>query len=247
MTQGAYLLPLCVEWAILVTSLVPLVAWRIGNKHPNIAIFSLFAALLSAVVAVLLGLWIALASLGDLWMRLSAEPASRHDPSAVGLALLTAMAPWALLALAGITIALVNLRIEPAITSAKAIHPRMVSALTTTGDFEGVRLASVPTEAAISFTTRVEGHSTIVVSTGALARLTATELEAVHWHELGHIRLSHNALKLVAQALNQVTPRIAASRVFASRLEALCELAADNFAAKRISRELLGAARAKFD
>jgi Zn-dependent protease with chaperone function len=243
---SAYLLPLCVEWVILVTTLVPMLAWRFGDSRPNLAIGALFSTLGSAVVATALALLLASSSVLDLWSRLSAEPASQHRTAAILPALLTAMAPWALLALAGITIAIVNLRIEPAISAAKALHPRLASAVEVTGEFGGVLIGVVTAATALSFTTKIAGKQCIVVSSAALATLTDAELEAVYWHELGHIRGRHNSLKLVAQALQQVVPRIAASRVLVARLDALAELAADNFALKHVNRQTLLAARAKF-
>ncbi|MEY4450312.1 MAG: hypothetical protein RLZZ304_687 [Actinomycetota bacterium] len=247
MTPTAYLLPLCVEWVILVTSLVPLVGWRGGNKHPNIAIFALFAALASAIVAALTAMVLAAFSVADLWTALAAEPVSEHDAGTVVRALFAAMAPWALLALAGITIAIVNLRIEPALQAARELHPRLEAAITPAADFQGVATGIVRAPAVLSFTTRTAGRATILLSSRAIDVLTDAEREAVLWHELGHIRGRHNALKLVAQALRQVAPRIAASAVLVDRLETLCEVAADNFAAKHVNRQTLMTARAKFD
>lgn len=247
MTPTAYLLPLCVEWVILVTSLVPLVGWRGGNKRPNLTIFSLFAALTSAVVAALAAITLAALSVVDLWTTLAAEPVSQHDAAKVLPAMLAAMAPWALLALAGITIAIVNLRIEPAIQAARQLHPRLEAAIKPAGDFHGVSTGIVQAPAVLSFTTRAGGQPTIVLSSGAIEVLSEEERDAVCWHELGHIRGRHNALKLIAQALRQVAPRIAASAVLVARLEVLCEIAADNFAVKHVSRQTLLTARAKFD
>lgn len=247
MTPTAYLLPLCVEWVILVTSLVPLVGWRGGNKRPNIAIFALFAALTSAVLAGLVAIVLAASTVAELWMTLSAEPVEQHDAATVLPALLAAMAPWALLALAGITIAIVNLRIEPAIQAARQLHPRLEAAIKPAADFHGVATGIVQSPAVLSFTARVAGRPTIVLSSRAIEMLSDHERDAVCWHELGHIRGGHNALKLVAQALRQVAPRIAASAVLVARLETLCEIAADNFAVKHVNRQTLLTARAKFD
>ena len=247
MNPSAYLLPLCVEWVILITSLVPLVGWRGGNKRPNIAIFLLFAALGSAILAGLAAIVLAASSVIDLWSTLATEPVSERELGGLIPALFAAMAPWALLALAGITIAIVNLRIEPAIQAARQLHPRLEVAIKPAADFQRVATGIVQAPAVLSFTTRTAGRPTIVLSSRAIELLTGDELEAVCWHELGHIRGRHNALKLVAQALRQVAPRIAASAVLVARLETLCEIAADNFATKHVSRQDLLTARAKFD
>ena len=239
-------LPLCIEWVLLVTSLVPLVAPGRGRNTPNIAIFSLFATLTSAVVALAVALAVALQNLVQLWQHLVRIPASQHNPEHIWPALLVATAPWALLALAGITVALINMRLEPAIHLARAAHPHLVAALTGRGSTAGIEYSTIATPAVVTFTTRANGRSVIVVSTGAIAALTADELEAVLWHERGHQLGRHNALKGAAAVLAQLTPRIAATRVLVNELDALCEAAADRYTLKHTSHQTLLAARAKF-
>ena len=246
MSLSPIALPLAIEWVLLVTSLVPLVAPGRGNNAPNIAIFSMFAALSSAVVALLLAVTVALQSLFNLWQHLVQIPASQHNPGHLVPALLLAAAPWALLAGAGISIALINQRLEPAVVAARAAHPQIVATLTPGGTAAGIQYSTIATPAVLSFTTRANGRPTIVVSSGALTALTQGELEAVLWHERAHLRGHHNALKTTAALLAQLTPRIAASLVLVNELERLCEAAADRYALKHTSHQLLLAARAKF-
>ncbi|MDE2386992.1 MAG: M56 family metallopeptidase [Actinomycetales bacterium] len=241
------LMPLAVEWVILVTTLVPLVG-RGGrgraNNHPTIVIFVLFSALASAIAGAAIALLIACQSVLALWRELSNSPASHRSAEKTLIALGASFAPWILLALAGITIALVNQRLEPHLLSARALTPRIESLFTTRGRFHGVEFLAVESPAHISFTTRIHGRNAIVLSTHTLATLTQKQLDAVLWHELGHIRLGHYWLKFAAKTLAALTPRIVASRVLVERLEELAEVAADNFAARRVGHTLLAETRA---
>ena len=86
----------------------------------------------------------------------------------------------------------------------------------------------------------------ILISSQALDVLTARELDAVLWHELGHLRAGHNQLKQLAGLVNSISPWFAASKALVTEVERLTEMDADNFAAQRVPRELISATRAKF-
>ena len=249
MNLSPLLMPIAVEWVILITTLVPLVGRGVrgrANKHPNIAIFTLFSALASAIAAACIALLIACQSVFALWHELSDSPASHRSIEKTLLALGASFAPWILLATAGITIALVNQRLEPHIRTARALAPRIESILASRGEFHGIEYLAVESPGHISFTTRIHGRNAIVLSTHTLATLNQHQLDAVLWHELGHIRLGHYWLKLAAKTMAALTPRIVASRVLVERLDELAEVAADNFAARRVGRALLAETRALF-
>ena len=246
MTLPPLLLPLAVEWVILVTTLVPQVARNRGDRHPNLAIFSLFAALTSAGLASLLALVIAAQYVFQLWQELNATPPAERDPTHTLQSLGVSFAPWLLLAVAGITIALINLRLEPQIQAAREAHPKIAQLLTPAGRFAGREYFSVGASAYLSFTTRLDGRQVIVISTAALNQLKQEQLDAVLWHELAHIRRGHHRLKVMAQLLQSITPRIAASKTLVVELARLSEIAADNYAAKRVSREVIDQTRALF-
>lgn len=240
------LLPLAVEWVILITTIVPLVARGRCSRHPNIAIFALFTALLTAIVAALLALAIAAEFVFGLWQELHSTPANQRDFGHTVQSIAVSFTPWLVLAVAGITIALINLRLEPQIQAAREAHPQIAQLLSPAGQFAKREYFSVASEAYLSFTTTLNGRQVIVISTGALQNLKPEQLRAVLWHELGHIKLGHHQLKLFAQLLAAITPRIAASKTLVSELARLVEIAADNYAAKRVSRELLAETRALF-
>ena len=246
MNLNPLLLPLAIEWVVLVTTLVPIIARGRGNRHPNLAISFLFAALFSAGVACVLALAVAMEFVFQLWRDLNSTPASERDWQHTIQALGVSFAPWLMLATAGVTIALINLKLEPQIQFAREAHPKIAQLLKPVGEFEGVEFFSVEAKALLSFTTKVSGREVIVISSGALESLSESELDAVRWHELGHIRLGHNRLKLVAQLLHSLTPRVAASQTLLVELGRLAEISADRYAARHVDPALLQATRQRF-
>lgn len=76
----------------------------------------------------------------------------------------------------------------------------------------------------------------LVVTTGALHRLSDRELAAVLEHERGHVRARHHWLLQCAEALNNGFPGAGIFRLFREQVGRLVELAADDSAARRHGR-----------
>ncbi|MDH6136127.1 Zn-dependent protease with chaperone function [Kitasatospora sp. MAA4] len=76
----------------------------------------------------------------------------------------------------------------------------------------------------------------LVVTTGALHRLSDRELAAVLSHERGHVRARHHWLSQCAQALAAGFPGVGVFSAFRDQVGELVELAADDRAARRHGR-----------
>ncbi|MFJ6215996.1 M56 family metallopeptidase [Streptomyces sp. NPDC092296] len=76
----------------------------------------------------------------------------------------------------------------------------------------------------------------LVVTTGALRRLSDRELAAVLDHERGHVRARHHWLLQGAQALAAGFPGVAVFGAFRDQVGRLVELAADDVASRRHGR-----------
>jgi hypothetical protein len=76
----------------------------------------------------------------------------------------------------------------------------------------------------------------LVVTTGALRRLSDRELAAVLAHERGHVRARHHWLLQCAEALNSGFPGAGIFSLFREQVGRLVELAADDSAARRHGR-----------
>ena len=75
----------------------------------------------------------------------------------------------------------------------------------------------------------------ILISQFAVDHLSKNELDAVLWHELGHVKFKHFALKKLARLIGALSSRLAASRAMVTEVERLCEIAADKYALKKVS------------
>jgi Zn-dependent protease with chaperone function len=83
---------------------------------------------------------------------------------------------------------------------------------------------------------------TVVVTRGALQRLTEPELQAVLAHERAHLRQRHHLLLTGAAACARALPFVPQLRSAGAELPRLVELAADEAAARRCGRNELVAA-----
>ncbi|MEV6590661.1 M56 family metallopeptidase [Streptomyces acidicola] len=76
------------------------------------------------------------------------------------------------------------------------------------------------------------GSPRLVVTTGALRRLTDRQLDAIYAHELGHVRARHDWLLHLSTALATGFPRVPLFTGFADQTQRLVELAADDAASR---------------
>ena len=76
----------------------------------------------------------------------------------------------------------------------------------------------------------------LVVTTGALRRLSGRQLDAVLAHERGHARARHDWLLHCSAALAAGFPRVPLFAAFGRQVPRLVELAADDVASRRVGR-----------
>ena len=241
MTAPLLLIPIALEWVILVTTLAPVLypGKKFMRSHPRTALAIWFGTLLSAGIATLLALTTASWSIYDTWVLLEANPAGSQNWFA---ALLVSFAPWVLLALGGVSIALINLRIEPMIVAAKDTQPQLGLALKPVMNFMGAEVCEVQLPIALAMANR----SQILVSSALRQAATDEQLEAVLWHELAHLKQNHFALKALAAFVRLLSPWLAASKALVAEVHELCEIAADQAALKKVSEPTLRSAHSLF-
>jgi Zn-dependent protease with chaperone function len=89
----------------------------------------------------------------------------------------------------------------------------------------------------------VPGRSAqIVVTQGALDRLTPCELDGVLAHEAAHLRGRHNLAVALSQVLARAFPRVRLFQVATQETRQLIELLADDAAVQRVDRVTLASA-----
>ena len=233
------IIPVAIEWVILVTTAAPLLLVGRFNKAPKLGLAIWFTAFLSSGLATLLAITVAIASIFETYLKLSAEPLG----SAGWLATLgISFAPWFILAISGIALALINQRVEPLISTARSLAPMLDAALRPWMNFNGYRVLQI--ELPVMVAAVVRGK--ILVSTTAGRSLRESELHALLWHEIGHLRGRHNQLKQLAGFIRSVSPWLIASQALVNEVDRLSEIDADRFALKHVDRALLISTRKKF-
>jgi Zn-dependent protease with chaperone function len=233
------IIPIAVEWVILVTTAAPLLLVGRFDKTPRLGLTIWFAAFLSSGLATALALGIAVASIFETYLKLSAAEVGSSGWLAT---LAISFAPWLILAISGIALALTNQRLEPILASAREVSPLLDAALRPWMKFQGYQVMQI--ELPIMVAAVAKGK--IFISTTAARTLRESELHAVLWHEIGHIRGGHNQLKQLAGFVRSLSPWLVASQALVNEVNRLSEIEADRFALRQINPELLSATRSKF-
>ncbi len=239
MNAPLLVIPLALEWVILVTTLAPMLLPKRFDARPQLGIAIWFSTFLSAGIAAVLAITIAVWGYTD---TLNALNSNEIGNEKWYLALIVSFAPWLALAIGGITLALINIKLEPMFESAREIVPSLDLGKQPLMNFMGTPVAVVQLPFAYALATNRE----IVISQFAVDHLSKDELDAVLWHELGHVKYKHFALKRLARLIAALSSRLAASRAMVAEVERLCEIAADNYALKKVTAPTLRLARKLF-
>lgn len=232
-------IPIAIEWVILVTTLAPVLLVGRFSKYPRLGLALWFSALLSSGFGALLALSVAVASVFSTYAKLSSSPLGSPDWQ---FALLLSFAPWLILAISGIALALINQRLEPLVSTAREVTPLLNVAMQPRMVFRGRQVLSV--ELPVFLAAVVRGR--ILISSVAADSLSEGELQAVLWHELGHIRGRHNALKQLAALVRVLSPWLTATRALVHEVDRLTEIDADLYALRHVNQELLTSTRQRF-
>jgi Zn-dependent protease with chaperone function len=189
-------------------------------------------------MAAAVGILVASSALVELQSSLSVR---RYN---IWIALILAIGPWLLLALAGVMLSLTNTRIAPLVASAKRIRSSPVLPGVPFMTFQGlpVEILSLPLPLAFCVS---DPSPRIVISQMALNKLTKDELTAVLWHEYAHARLRHNSVKSALRVIAALSRFAKATRFMSQEVESLIELSADQYALRHCSTETLISARTK--
>jgi Zn-dependent protease with chaperone function len=233
------LIPLALEWVVIASTIAPL--WMgLFSSRPRLGIFAwltLFASVVFAsVVAIVIAIWAVVFNFVNL---------EQHEQD-LALTLLYSVAPWALFLMAGVAITLINQRLEPTLIGLKKLLANPLLPAKALMRFEEVDVQVIELDVFFAIALR-RPKPRILISRTAFDSLSIDELNAVLWHEYGHLRQKHNVVKGLAKAVALLTGFVRASKVMSSEVSRLCEVAADQFAAKRVGVELVKSARAKFD
>ena len=230
--------PIAIEWLLIASSVAPTLRGKF-NARPNLGIAVWFALFLSVLVAALIGFAVSVWAIFVGW----ADSGISDFPLAIQL--LAGAGPWIIMILAGVLISLINRKLEPIIETNRKFAESPLLRGRSVKSFHGLEVESI--DLPLWFSVFLKNPTPrILLSSQALAGLSADQLEAVLWHEYAHYRLRHNSIKGLVGLLATITSFVRVSRVMKYEVDLLCEIAADDFAAKRVPRETLSEARALF-
>ena len=223
-----------VELVLLISSAAPLSLSGRFQDAPNLGILTWFIWFFIAIAATVSAVVIAVGFIFQSYFELQ---------SGGGLleTLAVSFAPWLLLGFGGVLLAITNLRLAPYFEAKAQDLDLDLLATNHSERFEGalVRELSLPGYFALA------QNNQIFLSTAAL-RLPIEQKQAVLWHELGHLRLGHSRLRAISAFALTLAPWFLVSRVFDYELQRLCELAADNYALRKVDAQALRKARRLF-
>lgn len=228
------LLIVLIEYVLVVTTSAPLFLANRFRKSPNLGIGVWFGLFFSAMIAGVMSLGIATYSIFATWQSI-------RESDSLWLTLAGSVAPWLLLAFAGVLLALGNQKLEPMFQKRAELDllsqlaPREIMTFHKARVFE----LEVPGFYALS-----RGYQIYVSK--AVFKLSEKQQNAILWHEYGHIRLNHELLKRITNFVLQLSSWFAVSRGFAYEVAKLCELSADKYALKRVYSKDLYEARKLF-
>ena len=219
-------------WILLVSIAARVLFPNRFYSIPRVGLIIWFAALTSSIVASGVALFGLLSAYLISSKQLSATQIGDSNWLA-GFAL--SFVPWIALGSFGVLLALVNLRLDSPFISGRKLQQDFALAKRPLMQFQGIPVSAISVPINYAMATGQE----IVVSDYLVQDLSNEELDAVLWHELGHIRGRHRLLKSIARGVAVLTSPMSISRVFRESVDALCEEAADNFAKKNCSIEVV--------
>lgn len=233
-----FLIITSLELLVAITVLVPSLLPGKFELRPTFGIgvwlFSFCASALLAATAFICAVWIS----ANEYRKLSTVSLSDTD---LPLVLLVSFAPWFLLALVGVSLGLLNLRLQSASGSTAALLEAQVAVSAKTKLWRGKEVLITPLPIPVAGVLRRR----ILVSEAVWA-LPDSIRDAILWHELGHIRLWHPIIRDFGRKIARLLPGVTASHIMVVELNRLCELAADGWAAKRYNPQDLLAAKGAF-
>jgi Zn-dependent protease with chaperone function len=232
------LVPLALEWVVIASTIAPL--WLgFFTKRPRFGIAAWLTLFVSAILATATAIFVSFWSVIDNFANLD-----QHRQN-LFLTIVFSVLPWLLFAMAGIAINLINIKLDPIVSKFKQLFASPVLPGKKARSFEGVPVEAIDIDAFFALAV-ARPSKKILLSRTAIEQLTDQQLDAVLWHEYAHLKAHHNGLRRFVRVVETLTGFVRASKVMSHEVDRLCEVAADQFAAKRVDAAVLKSARAKF-
>lgn len=240
MNAPLIVVPFAIELTVLITTIAPPALSGRFDRRPNLGIAIWLSSFLIAFLSTLTALIIAVWSVFDTWRELEAHSQPLWHTVVFSLA------PWLILGLAGISMALVAQKLDSVFEARRsdAFARDLPSAPLL--NFHGLEVRIIEVSAWVAFTKGFGSRARTYVSRGVYAGLDPQAFEALLWHERAHALHWHNAIKGVVSLIRHLGGIMLASRVLSAEVDRLCELAADLSAGRRVGIPAVEQARSHF-
>jgi Zn-dependent protease with chaperone function len=233
--------PIAIEVTLLITTISPLVFRQRFTKRPNLGIALWLSSFLIAFSSTVLAVGVSIWSIFDTWHALELHTRPLWQT------VLISFAPWVVLGLAGISMALFVQKFEPVLELRNEAENKRKLPSEHLCFFHGIEARVLNLPVWFAFTSGAGSKSTIYVSSKVVSSLNEQELQAVLWHEYAHAVHRHNSIKALVRLIRHMGGIVVASRVLAIEIERLCERAADLYAARKTDEKVVRAARRNFE
>ena len=234
------LIPLLIEWVILVT--IATASLLVNNSwiysRPNLGLALWFGGFATSGLATLVALGLSFKLAFEAWQSASLDPANSN----IWATIFASFAPWVLIALGGVSTALVTQKIdsvtEPTGSVARGADHLGVPSRQHRG--MDVYVLNLPVSLVFSLG-KASGQQSgrIVISQTAIERLTKPELQAVLDHEYWHLAKSHAMVGNAAKLIRTLSFRVVASRLLEREVSTLLELEADRYSGKQNGKHVV--------
>lgn len=244
----AFLATVLVQVAVAITFSAPrLLAGRFESK-PNLGIAVWLISLALGLATSTAGFMLLLIAVIGSWLSLRAHVnGDQHSVSVHWIESISlTVSLWFLIGLAGIATFQVIVKRQNFLASSIASKAVLYPSLLKFMEFNKAYVYVAEVDALLAFNARIHSRQAIVISRGVIELLPESEINAVLWHEIGHISGRHNLIKWLTSWMLVLTPSLIATRELESCLSNLCELSADALALRRVSQADLNSAREKF-
>lgn len=241
MTAPLIVVPFAIELTVLITTIAPLAFAGRFERRPNLGMTLWLTSFLLAFISTLVALAISVWSVFDTWRELE-----KHSQP-LWHTIFFSFAPWLILGLAGISMALVAQKLDPIRELRRSDSYSRQLPSSALMNFHGVEVRVVNLPIWLAFTSGVGRTATIYVSDLAVRELSAEQFEAILWHERAHAVHWHNALKSLVRLIRLLGGLMLASHVLTREIDRLCELAADAPASRKLGSKLVAEARSRFE
>lgn len=223
MANNALLVLLLTSWVVDFAHAAPVILpgrnWI--YRRPNLGLALWFGLFIASVLAAIAAVMIAVTSIFATWLELQSAKVGDSDWI---FTLAISFAPWLILAIGGILLAVINNKFERVFRESPRITPGLLGGKEV-GRVAGFRIIELPLD--FVYLGSSYADNAVIQTRAAIRELSQAELKACIDHEVAHLRSRHGLIVQALAFVQQALGVFGASKVMVNEVRVLIELAAD--------------------